>query len=101
LLKWPASCLSAIRPVRSFELPPRKTLHESLAPANAPDFTTNGWPFKSPRNFLQWLGIFSTPDLHLEFARRAMDPRQTVRMMTSLTNPDNDAGLKAWLEQAK
>ncbi len=60
------------------------------------DFTTNGWGFKSPRNFLHWLDIFSTPDIHLEFARRALDPLQTVRALNSLLDPGTPRNYLEW-----
>ena len=60
------------------------------------DFTTNGWAFKSPRNFLQWLDVFSVPDIYLEFARRAMDPRQGVRTLNSLLEPGTPRNYLEW-----
>lgn len=64
------------------------------------DFTTNGWAFKSPRNFLQWLDVFTTPDIHLEFARRSLDPRQSVRTLSSLIDPGMPRNYLEWTNPA-
>lgn len=80
-------------PVSGGEAPPARVLGMA---DRCTDFTTNGWAFKSPRNFLQWLDVFSTPDIHLEFARRAMDPRQAVRTMTSLIDPGTPRNYLEW-----
>lgn len=64
------------------------------------DFTTNGWAFKSPRNFLQWLDVFSTPDIYLEFAQRALDPRQSVRTLSSLLDPGMPRNYLEWTNPA-
>lgn len=59
------------------------------------DFTTNGWAFKAPANFLPWLDVFSDPGIWLEFARRGLDPQTYVRTANSLLEP---AMVKNYLE---
>ena len=51
------------------------------------DFTTNGWGFKAPNNFLIWLDIFSDPSIWLEYAQRGLDPQTYVRTGNSLLEP--------------
>lgn len=51
------------------------------------DFTTNGWAFKAPRNFLQWLDAFTDPSIFLEFADRSMEPQAYVRTLSSMLEP--------------
>ena len=59
------------------------------------DFTTNGWAFKAPANFLAWLDVFSDPGIWLEFGRRSLDPQAYVRSANSLLEP---AMVKNYLE---
>lgn len=59
------------------------------------DFTTNGWAFKAPANFLPWLEVFSDPGVWLEFTRRGMDPQYYVRSANSMLDP---AMVKNYLE---
>jgi hypothetical protein len=51
------------------------------------DFTTNGWAFKAPANFLPWLNVFSDPGIWLEFAQRGLDPQTYIRTASSLLEP--------------
>ena len=51
------------------------------------DFTTNGWGFKAPNNFLTWLDMFSDPSIWLEYAQRGLDPQTYVRTANSLLEP--------------
>lgn len=51
------------------------------------DFTTNGWAFKAPRNFLKWLDAFTDPAIYLEFADRSLDPQSYVRSLSSMLEP--------------
>ena len=59
------------------------------------DFTTNGWAFKAPANFLPWLDVFSDPGIWLEFTQRGLDPQTYVRTARSLLEP---AAVKNYLE---
>ena len=59
------------------------------------DFTTNGWAFKAPNNFLAWLDVFSDPGIWLEFGKRGLDPQSYVRSANSLLEP---AMVKNYLE---
>jgi len=59
------------------------------------DFTTNGWAFKAPANFLPWFAVASEPDLWLEYARRGLDPQYYVRSINSALDP---AMVKNYLE---
>ena len=60
------------------------------------NFTTNGWAFKAPRNFLQWLDVFSDPGIYLEFARRGMDPQSYVTTLSSLLDPGTPRNYLEW-----
>jgi hypothetical protein len=60
------------------------------------DFTTNGWAFKAPRNFLQWLDAFTDPAIYLEFAQRGMDPQSYVRTLSSLLDPGTPKNYLEW-----
>jgi hypothetical protein len=60
------------------------------------NFTTNGWAFKAPRNFLQWLEVFSDPGIYLEFARRGMDPQSYVATLSSLLDPGTPRNYLEW-----
>ncbi len=60
------------------------------------DFTRNGWAFKSPRNFLQWLDVFSDPGIWLEFAHRGLDPQSYVRTLTSILDPGTAKNYLEW-----
>ena len=60
------------------------------------NFTTNGWAFKSPRNFLQWLDVFSDPGIYLEFGRRGLDPDQWVSSLDSLMDPGTPRNHLEW-----
>jgi hypothetical protein len=62
------------------------------------DFTRNGWAFKAPRNFLQWLEVFSDPGIWLEFARRGMDPQSYVRTLSSLLDPGTVRNYLEWTD---
>lgn len=60
------------------------------------DFTTNGWAFKAPRNFLKWLDVFSDPGIYLEFARRSLDPQSYVRTFSSMLDPGTPRNYLEW-----
>lgn len=60
------------------------------------NFTTNGWAFKAPRNFLQWLDVFSDPGVHQEFARRSLDPQYLVASLDSLLDPGTPRNYLEW-----
>jgi hypothetical protein len=62
------------------------------------DFTTNGWAFKAPANFLPWLDVFSDPGVWLEFARRGLDPQAYVRTASSLLEPDMVKNYLEWTD---
>ncbi len=64
------------------------------------DFTSNGWAFKSPRNFLPWLEVFSDPAIWLEFARRGLDPQSYVRSLSSLLDPATPKNYLEWGDPA-
>jgi hypothetical protein len=78
---------------------------EEAAPASATatrwadrctNFTTNGWAFKAPRNFLQWLDVFSDPGVHQEFARRSLDPQYLLASLDSLLDPGTPRNYLEW-----
>ena len=60
------------------------------------DFTRNGWAFKAPANFLQWLDVFSDPGIWLEFGRRGLDPQYAVRSLSSLLDPGTPRNYLEW-----
>jgi len=60
------------------------------------DFTTNGWAFKSPRNFLTWLDAFADPAIYLEFANRSLDPQSYVRTLSSMLDPGTPKNHLEW-----
>jgi len=60
------------------------------------NFTTNGWAFKAPRNFLQWLDVFSDPGIWLEFGRRGLDPQSYVATLSSLLDPGMPRNYLEW-----
>jgi hypothetical protein len=60
------------------------------------NFTSNGWAFKAPRNFLQWLEVFSDPGIYLEFGRRGLDPRYLVASLDSLLDPGTPRNYLEW-----
>lgn len=60
------------------------------------NFTTNGWAFKAPRNFLQWLEVFSDPGIYLEFGRRGLDPQSYVDTLSSLLDPGTPRNYLEW-----
>jgi len=74
-------------------------LRQALVTAKAPsptvtsradrciDFSRNGWAFKDPRNFPQWLDVFSDPGIWLEFARRGLAPRSYRSLAASAAIP--------------
>jgi len=62
------------------------------------DFTSNGWAFKAPRNFLQWLEVFSDPGIWLEFGRRGMDPESYVRTLSSILDPGTPKNYLEWTD---
>lgn len=61
-------------------------------------FTTNGWAFKAPNNFILWLDVFSAPDIWLEFARRGLDPQYLVRSLDSLLDPATAQNYLEWTD---
>jgi hypothetical protein len=75
-----------------------------MAPSNATqrmadrctDFTTNGWAFKAPRNFLTWLDAFTDPAIYLEFANRSLDPQSYVRTLSSMLDPGTPKNHLEW-----
>jgi hypothetical protein len=62
------------------------------------DFTSNGWAFKAPRNFLQWLNVFSDPGIWLEFGRRGLDPQSYVRTLASVLDPGTVKNYLEWTD---
>jgi hypothetical protein len=60
------------------------------------DFTTNGWAFKAPRNFLTWLDVFTDPAIYLEFANRSLDPQSYVRTLSSMLDPGTPKNHLEW-----
>jgi len=60
------------------------------------DFTTNGWAFKAPRNFLKWLDAFTDPAIYLEFTNRSLDPQSYVRTLSSLLDPGTPRNYLEW-----
>jgi len=62
------------------------------------DFTTNGWAFKAPANFLPWLEVFSDPGIWLEFAQRGLDPQTYVRSANSLLEPGMVKNYLEWTD---
>jgi hypothetical protein len=60
------------------------------------NFTANGWAFKAPRNFLQWLDVFSDPGIYLELGRRGMDPKYLVASLDSLLDPGTPRNYLEW-----
>jgi len=60
------------------------------------DFTTNGWAFKSPRNFLKWLDAFTDPAIFIEFANRSLDPQAYVRTLSSMLDPGTPRNHLEW-----
>jgi hypothetical protein len=60
------------------------------------DFTTNGWAFKAPRNFLKWLDAFTDPAIYLEFANRSLDPQSYVRTLSSMLDPGTPRNYLEW-----
>lgn len=62
------------------------------------DFTTNGWAFKAPANFLPWLEVFSDPGIWLEFAERGLDPQTYVRTANSLLEPEAVKNQLEWTD---
>ena len=60
------------------------------------DFTTNGWAFKAPRNFLKWLDAFTDPAIYLEFANRSLDPQSYVRTLSSVIDPGTPKNYLEW-----
>ncbi len=60
------------------------------------DFTTNGWSFKAPRNFLKWLDTFTDPGIYLELANRGLDPQSYVRSLSSLLDPGTPRNYLEW-----
>ncbi len=75
-----------------------------MAPSNATqrmadrctDFTTNGWAFKAPRNFLTWLDAFTDPAIYLEFANRSLDPQFYVHTLSSMLDPGTPKNHLEW-----
>lgn len=64
------------------------------------NFTSNGWAFKSPRNFLKWLDVFSDPGVYLEFGRRGLDPDQWLASLDSLMDPGTPRNHLEWTNPA-
>jgi len=62
------------------------------------DFTTNGWAFKAPRNFLKWLDVFTDPAIYLEFALRSLDPQSYVRTFSSMLDPGMPRNYLEWTD---
>ena len=60
------------------------------------DFTTNGWAFKAPRNFLKWLDAFTDPAIYIEFADRSLDPQSYVRTLSSMLDPGTPRNHLEW-----
>ena len=60
------------------------------------DFTTNGWAFKAPRNFLKWLDAFTDPAIYLEFADRSLDPQSYVRTLSTMLEPGTPRNYLEW-----
>lgn len=64
------------------------------------DLTRGGWAFKGPRNFLQWLDVFSDPAIWLEFGRRGLDPQSYVRSLSSALDPRTAKNFLEWSDPA-
>lgn len=60
------------------------------------DLTSSGWAFKAPRNFLQWLEVFSDPGIWLEFGRRGLDPQSYARSLSTLLDPGTAKNFLEW-----
>lgn len=79
---------------------PRASTHVNRFADRCTNFTTNGWAFKSPRNFLKWLDVFSDPGIYLEFGRRGMDPDQWIASLDSLMDPGTPRNHLEWTNPA-
>ena len=103
-----AACLLSSPLTRAAEAPEEAGTLPSLLPSptvtrwadRCTDFTTNGWGFKSPRNFLQWLEVFSDPAIWLEFGRRGLEPQTYVRTLSSLLDPGTPRNYLEWGDPA-
>ncbi|MEW5786461.1 MAG: hypothetical protein AB1899_01265 [Pseudomonadota bacterium] len=60
------------------------------------DCNSNSWGFKTPRNFLKWLDVFSDPGIYLEFGRRAMEPRYVIAAVDSFMDPGTPRNYLEW-----
>lgn len=60
------------------------------------NLTSSGWAFKGPRNFLQWLEVFSDPGIWLEFGRRGLDPQSYVRSLSTCLDPGTPKNFLEW-----
>lgn len=79
-VSWPGAVRAAAAPSETRDLAERWA-------DRCTDFTANGWAFKAPANFLDWLEVFSDPAVWLELARRGLDPRTFVRSARSALDP--------------
>ncbi len=62
------------------------------------NLTSSGWAFKGPRNFLQWLDVFSDPAIWLEFGRRGLDPQSYVRSLSTAMDPGTAKNFLEWTD---
>lgn len=62
------------------------------------NLTSSGWAFKGPRNFLQWLDVFSDPAIWLEFGRRGLDPQSYVRSLSTALEPGTPKNFLEWTD---
>ncbi len=62
------------------------------------NLTSSGWAFKGPRNFLQWLEVFSDPAIWLEFGRRGLDPQSYVRTLSTAMDPGTPRNFLEWTD---
>ena len=64
------------------------------------NLTSSGWAFKGPRNFLQWLEVFSDPAIWIEFGRRGLDPQSYVRSLSTFLDPGTPKNFLEWTDPA-
>lgn len=60
------------------------------------DTTVNGWGFKDPKNFVKLMGLFSNPDIYLEFSRRMQDPESYARIAGLMMDPRTVKNYMEW-----
>lgn len=60
------------------------------------DTTVNGWGFKDPKNFVKLMGLFSSPDIYVEFFRRMQDPESYARIAGLMMDPGTVKNYMEW-----